>query len=50
VHPALALDRSNIKFAKRFAGVERLAKERGLKVGDTTLEELDALWDEVKRE
>jgi nucleoside triphosphate diphosphatase len=50
VHPALALDRSNIKFAKRFAGVERLAKERGLKVGDTALEELDALWDEVKRE
>src|SRR3954469_16882339 len=50
VHPALALDRSNIKFAKRFSAVERLAKERGLKDGEATLEELDALWDEIKRE
>jgi len=49
VHPALALDRANIKFARRFGGVERLARERGLKVGEATLEQLDALWDEVKR-
>lgn len=48
VHPALALDRANIKFATRFAGVERMAKERGLKTGEATLEQLDALWDEVK--
>ena len=48
VHPALALDRANIKFARRFSGVERLAKERGLKTGEATLEQLDALWDEVK--
>jgi MazG family protein len=49
VHPALALDRANIKFAKRFGAVERLAKERGLKVGEASLEQLDAIWDEVKR-
>jgi MazG family protein len=49
VHPALALDRANIKFAKRFSGVEKLAKERGLKTGEAKLEQLDALWDEVKR-
>lgn len=49
VHPALALDRANIKFAKRFSGVEKLAKERGLKTGEATLEQLDALWDEVKK-
>lgn len=48
VHPALALDRANIKFAKRFSSVERLAKERGLRVGEATLEQLDAIWDEVK--
>jgi MazG family protein len=48
VHPALALDRANIKFAKRFSGVERLARERGLRAGEATLEQLDALWDEVK--
>lgn len=49
VHPALALDRANIKFAKRFSAVERLAKERGLEVGEATLEQLDAIWDEVKK-
>jgi MazG family protein len=48
VHPALALDKANAKFARRFGAVERIAKERGLKVGDATLEELDAIWGEVK--
>src|SRR4051812_5810428 len=50
VHPALALDRANIKFARRFGEVERLARERGLAVGEATLEQLDAIWDEVKEE
>jgi MazG family protein len=49
VHPALALDKANVKFARRFASVERMANERGLKVGEATLEQLDALWDEVKK-
>ena len=48
VHPALALDKANVKFARRFANVERMAVERGLKVGEATLEQLDSLWDEVK--
>jgi MazG family protein len=47
-HPALALDRANVKFAHRFGEVEKLAAERGLKVGEASLAELDALWDEVK--
>ena len=49
VHPALALDKANVKFAKRFGSVERLAAERGLTVGKASLAELDALWDEVKK-
>jgi uncharacterized protein YabN with tetrapyrrole methylase and pyrophosphatase domain len=49
VHPALALDRANAKFGNRFAGVERLAGERGINVPDAGLAVLDALWDEVKR-
>jgi MazG family protein len=48
VHPALALDQANVKFARRFGAVERLAGERGLRVGDASLEQLDAIWDEVK--
>lgn len=48
VHPSLALDKANVKFATRFQGVERLAKARGLDVRTAGLEALDALWDEVK--
>jgi MazG family protein len=48
VHPSLALDKANTKFATRFEGVERLAKERGMDVRDAGLEVLDALWNEVK--
>jgi MazG family protein len=50
VHPALALDSANVKFARRFEAVERLAAERGLVVGKASLGELDAIWDEVKRD
>ena len=48
VHPALALDRANGKFAARFAGIERLARERGINVAEAGLPVLDALWDEIK--
>ena len=48
VHPALALDKANVKFARRFGEVERVAAQRGLKVGEATLEQLDAIWDEIK--
>src|SRR4051812_17063101 len=48
VHPSLALDKANVKFANRFGAVEKMAVERGLTVGKASLEELDALWDEVK--
>jgi MazG family protein len=49
VHPAIALDRSNVKFAKRFGEVEKLAAARGIRVGEASLEQLDDLWEEVKR-
>jgi len=49
VHPSLALDKANVKFATRFQAVERLAGERGVDVRTAGLEALDKLWDEVKR-
>jgi nucleoside triphosphate diphosphatase len=49
VHPSLALDKANVKFASRFQGIERLARERGIDVRTAGLEVLDALWDEVKK-
>ena len=48
VHASLALDRANAKFEARFRLVEDLARERGVVLGETTLDGLDALWDEVK--
>ena len=49
VHPSLALDKANVKFAARFQGIERLARERGIDVRSAGLEVLDALWEEVKK-
>jgi MazG family protein len=48
-HPVPALARANAKFAGRFASLEALATERSVPLGEATLEELDLLWDEVKR-
>lgn len=50
VHPALALDRANSKFARRFREIERLAAERGIDVNTAGLELLDELWNEAKRD
>ena len=49
VHASLALDRANQKFTRRFGEVERIAADRGLVVGEASLEDLDAIWDEVKK-
>jgi MazG family protein len=49
VHAAVAMDRANLKFVRRFTAVEQLAAERGVHVGTATLAELDLLWDDVKR-
>ena len=48
VHPALALGKANVKFARRFNAIERLAAERGVDVHTAGLETLDRMWDEVK--
>ena len=49
VHPSLALDKANVKFATRFHAIEALAKRRGIDVPAAGLEVLDGLWNEVKR-
>jgi len=49
VEPRQALERANAKFTHRFEQVEALAVERGLEMGRASLEELDRLWDEVKK-
>ena len=49
VEPGQALERANAKFQNRFEALEKLAEERGLEMGRVSLEELDQLWDEVKK-
>lgn len=43
-----ALARTNQKFINRFTQLEELAKAKGWQLKDRSLEELDALWNEVK--
>ena len=46
--PESALRSTNAKFERRFAFIERALKERGKSPGQSTLAEMDALWNEAK--
>ena len=50
VHAALALDKANEKFVRRWTSIEKLAAQRNIDVPTAGLETLDKLWDEVKEE
>jgi MazG family protein len=50
VEPETALKRTNRKFRKRFNFVESELKARGEKPEDTSLEEMDRLWNRAKEE
>lgn len=50
VEPEAALKLSNRKFRKRFGLIERKLRERKLKFDDTTIEVLEELWQEAKKE
>lgn len=49
INAEAALQKATDKFSTRFRAVESLAKNRGLNLESMTLQEMDALWDEVKR-
>ncbi|MGH2507928.1 MAG: nucleoside triphosphate pyrophosphohydrolase [Gammaproteobacteria bacterium] len=50
VEPEQALRAANRKFIRRFNYIESRLTEQGLKPEDATLAQLDALWDEAKRD
>lgn len=50
IHPGMALAKSNDKFYDRFAKVEEHFKRTGEDMKDKTLEELDKVWEDVKRQ
>lgn len=49
INPDDALERTNIKFKKRFEAIEEYAKNQGKKMNDMTLEEMDVIWEEAKK-
>ncbi|HEY7641864.1 MAG TPA: nucleoside triphosphate pyrophosphohydrolase [Steroidobacteraceae bacterium] len=50
IDPETALRGANAKFERRFGYVERRLREQGRSAKDATLEEMDRLWDEGKKE
>jgi tetrapyrrole methylase family protein/MazG family protein len=45
-----ALRGANRRFFRRFAGMEKLCRQRGLDFSKLSFKEKDELWEEAKRE
>ena len=50
INPDNALERTNQKFIRRFNYVEQKTLQQGRSLKDMTLEEMDALWNEAKKQ
>ena len=50
IEPESALRKANEKFTKRFTALEGVFQEQGRSVHDATLEEMEEVWGQVKRE
>ncbi len=48
IDPEKALRRTNTKFTRRFAHIEAELAKQGKTASDSSLEEMDALWDQAK--
>ena len=49
IKPDNALEQTNLKFIRRFNYVEEKAKEQGKELKDMSLDEMDELWNEAKK-
>jgi len=45
-----ALEKTNKKFIRRFTEMERRAIENGKELSEMSLEEMDAIWDAIKKQ
>jgi len=50
VDPEQALRKTNAKFRKRFAHVEQGIAGRGKQFAETSIDEMEELWQEAKRQ
>ncbi|RQW63783.1 nucleoside triphosphate pyrophosphohydrolase [Vibrio viridaestus] len=46
--PEVALQKANLKFTRRFKGIESIVYQQGKNLDDFSLEQLDAFWEQVK--
>ncbi|MGB9710059.1 MAG: nucleoside triphosphate pyrophosphohydrolase [Thermodesulfovibrio sp.] len=49
IDPEAALRKTNRKFEKRFKKLEKIASQKGKNLKDMTLQEMDSLWNEIKK-
>jgi len=45
-----ALERTNKKFIHRFTSMEKIAAENGRQLNEMTLQEMDAIWNQIKKQ
>lgn len=50
VDPESALERTNKKFIRRFTAIEEAAEQRGKTLREMSLDEMEAVWQEAKKE
>ena len=50
IRPDNALEQTNLKFIRRFNYIEQRAKEQGKELKEMSLEQMEALWQEAKKE
>ncbi|HKM06086.1 MAG TPA: MazG nucleotide pyrophosphohydrolase domain-containing protein, partial [Sphaerochaeta sp.] len=50
ISPSVALHRSNMKMKRRFNALQVICKERGIPLDSAHFQEMDAIWEEVKKD
>lgn len=50
INPENALEKTNVKFMRRFSYIEEKARESGQNLKDMPIEEMDRYWEEAKKE
>lgn len=50
VDAELSLRKANLKFERRFRALEKMAEDKNVQVSDMTTDELEALWQQVKKQ
>jgi XTP/dITP diphosphohydrolase len=48
IDPEAAIERTNVKFKKRFEYIEKIAKEKNVELNDMSLQEMDDIWNIAK--